>query len=113
MSDTRFTMLGIGLIFAGFIILGIFGSEYFDATIQAEEFGNCFEYFDDKPPVPVDCDVKLQNKIMFSGLVIALVGAGIVALVKGVKGRWDQDVKSEDMVGPGGPNNPSNSNKPE
>lgn len=113
MSDTRFTMLGIGLIFAGFIILGIFGSEYFDATIQAEEFGNCFEYFDDKPPVPVDCDVKLQNKIMFSGLVIALVGAGIVALVKGVKGRWDQDVKPEDMVGPGGPTNPSNSNKPE
>lgn len=115
MSDTRFTMLGIGLIFAGFIILGIFGSEYFDATIQAEEFGNCFEYFDDKPPVPVDCDVKLQNKIMFSGLVIALVGAGIVALIKGVKGRWDQDVKPEDMVGPGDPSkpSPSDSTKPE
>jgi len=109
-SDTRFTMLGIGLIFAGFIILGIFGTAYFDATVEAQEFENCFEYFEDKPPVPIDCDVKLQGKIMFSGLVVALVGAGIVALIKGVKGRWDQDVKPEDMVGPGGP---SDSNKPE
>ncbi len=110
MSDTRFTMLGIGLIFAGFIILGIFGTAYFDATVEAQEFENCFEYFEDKAPVPIDCDVKLQGKIMFSGLVVALVGAGIVALIKGVKGRWDQDVKPEDMVGPGGP---SDSNKPE
>lgn len=115
MSDTRFTMLGIGLIFTGFIVLGIFGSEYFDATIESEEFGNCFEYFDDMPPVPVDCEAKLQNKIMFSGLVLSLVGAGIALLVKGVKGRWDQDVKPEDMVGPGGPANPSGSGsiKPE
>ena len=26
---------------------------------------------------------------------------GIVSLVKGIKGKWDQDVKPEDMVGPG------------
>lgn len=115
MSDTRFTIIGIGLIFAGFIILGVFGSKYFDASIQAEEFENCFEYFEDKPPVEIDCDVKLRDKMMFSGLVIGLVGAGIVSLVKGVKGRWDQDVKPEDMVGPGGPSNPtsSDSTKPE
>jgi len=104
-SDTRFTMLGIGLIFAGFIILGIFGTQYFDATIQAEEFDDCYDYFDDRPPVPVDCDVKLQGKIMFSVLVLALVGAGIASLIKGVKGKWDQDVKPEDMVGPGNPSN--------
>lgn len=97
MSDTRFTMLGIGLIFSGFIILGVFGSEYFDATIESQEFGDCFEYFDDMPPVPIECEAKLQNKIMFSGLVMSLVGAGIASLVKGVKGKWDQDVKSEDM----------------
>ena len=30
-----------------------------------------------------------------------LIACGIVSLVKGVKGRWDQDVKPEDMVGPG------------
>jgi len=124
-SDTRFTLLGIGLIFAGFIILGIFGTPYFDATIQAEEFGDCFEYFDDRPPVQVECKVKLQDKMMFSGLVIGLVGAGVVSLVKGVKGlvgagvvslvkgvkgRWDQDVKPEDMVGPGHPKSDEPSN---
>ena len=100
MSDTRFTMLGIGLIFAGFIILGIFGTAYFDATIQSNEFETCFEYFDDNPPVEVSCDAILLNKVMFLGLVMGLVGAGIVSLVKGARGKWDQDVKPEDMVGP-------------
>ena len=106
MSDTRFTMIGIALIFAGFVVLGVFGSEFFDVSVQAQEFENCFEYFDDKPPVPIECEVKLQDKAMFSGLVIGLVGAGIFSLVKGVRGKWDQDVKPEDMLGPGGPSNP-------
>jgi len=35
-------------------------------------------------------------------------------LIKGVKGRWDQDVKPEDMVGPSGPSgSSSNSDKKE
>ena len=106
MSDTRFTMLGIVLIFVGFIILGIFGESYFDASIESEEFDNCFEYFDDKPPQQIECEIKLQNKMMFSGLVLGLVAVGIISLVKGVKGKWDQDVKPEDMVGPGGSNKP-------
>ena len=110
MSDTRFTMLGIGLIFAGFIVLGIFGSAYFDATVQAKEFDECYEYFDDKPPIPIECEVKLQDKMMFSGLVIGLVASGVISLVKGVKGKWDQDVKPEDMVGPGGSNSTGKNN---
>jgi hypothetical protein len=39
---------------------------------------------------------------LFFGLVVSLIGAGIFALIKGVRGKWDQDVKPEDMVGPGG-----------
>jgi len=109
-SDTRFTLIGVGLIFAGFLILGIFGSQFIDASIEAEEFTNCFEYFEDKPPVPADCDLKYQNKSLFFVLVIVLIGGGIISLIKGVKGRWDQEVKSEDMVGPGGKNT-SNSDK--
>jgi len=38
-------------------------------------------------------------------LVISLIGAGIISLVKGVRGKWDQDVKPEDMLGPGHPEN--------
>ena len=102
MSDTRFTILGIGLIFAGFIVLGVFGSDNFVSSIEAEEFGDCFEYFEDRPPVQVPCDAKLQEKFLFLALVIALIAAGIIVLVKGARGRWDQDVKPEDMLGPGG-----------
>ena len=75
-----------------------------------KEFANCFEYFEDRPPVPVDCDLKYQNKSLFFVLVIVLIGGGIISLIKAVKGRWDQDVKSEDMVGPGGKDT-SNSDK--
>ena len=110
MSDTRFTLIGIGLIFSGFIVLGIFGSQFFVLTIEAEEFGECFEYSEDNEPVKVDCGIKLQQKSLFFALIIILIGAGIVALVKGVKGKWDQDVKPEDMLGPGGPSK-SNSDK--
>ena len=102
MSDIRFTMIGIGLIFAGFIVLGVFGSEYSGPTLEAEQFGDCFEYFEDQPPVPVNCEAKFLDKSLFFAVVIISIGAGIFALIKGVKGTWDQDVKPEDMLGPGG-----------
>ena len=107
MSDTRFTLIGIGLIFAGFIVMGIFGSDFVVSGIEAEEFEECFEYFDDRPPVKVECEVKIQDKIMFFTLIIGLIAAGIFALIRGVKGRWDQDVKPEDMLGPGNPSSSS------
>jgi len=111
-SDTRFSLIGVGLIFAGFLILGVFGSQFIDASVEAEEFRDCYEYFEDRPPVPVDCDLNYQNKSLFFVLVIVLIGGGIISLIKGVKGRWDQDVKPEDMVGPGGKNT-SDSDKPD
>ena len=41
-----------------------------------------------------------------------MIGAGNFALVKGVRGRWDQDVKPEDMLGPGNPGSkPSDDSK--
>lgn len=111
MSDTRFTILGITFIFAGFIVLGVFGSQYVGPTIQAGEFEDCFEYFEDKPPIPIDCGQGIQEKYLFFGLVIGLIAVGIISLVKGVKGKWDQDVKPEDMLGPGGSNTSSSEKK--
>ena len=101
MSDIRLTMLGIVLIFVGFIVLGIFGSQFDAYTIEAEEFEDCFEYSADAPPKKIDCDVKLQGKFVLAAVVVGLIAAGIIFLIKGIKGRWDQDVKPEDMVGPG------------
>ena len=38
---------------------------------------------------------------MFVG-VIGILAAGGIALLKGIRGTWDNDVKPEEMLGPGG-----------
>ncbi len=100
MSDTRFIILGVGVIFAGIIILSIFGAQFDEITIQ-EDFHECYEYHDDAPPTEIDCDAAFENKMFIFAIVALLITCGIVSLVKGIKGGWDQDVKPEDMVGPG------------
>jgi len=40
-SDTRFIILGVGLIFAGFIVLSVFGAQFDEITIQ-EDFRECY-----------------------------------------------------------------------
>ena len=101
MSDTRFIILGIGLIFAGIIVLTVFGAQFDEITMQ-EEFHVCYEYHADTPPTEIDCNIASQNKIVTFAIVVLLIMCGIASLVKGIKGRWDQDVKPEDMVGPSG-----------
>ena len=101
MSDIRFTIIGIALIFVGFIILIVFGHNYQAATLESNEFGTCYEYSNDKEPIEIDCSLKILDQALFFALIIGFVGAGIIALVKGAKGNWDNKVKPEDMVGPG------------
>jgi len=98
-SDTRFIMLGIALVFAGFLVLGILGKPFLEFTVQANEFGNCVDYTE-TGAVSIDCDIIMQNKLIFFAVVVALIGSGIISLIKGYRGRWDQDVKSDEMVGP-------------
>ena len=99
MSDTRFIILGVGLIFAGIIVLTVFGAQFDEITLQ-EDFRECYEYHDDAPPTEIDCDIAFQNKMSFFAIVALLIICGIASLVKGMRGKWDQDVKPEDMVGP-------------
>ena len=101
MSDMRFIITGVVLVFVGFIILGTFGHNYQAATLESNEFGTCYEYSENNPPVEISCSFKIFDQTLFFTLVIGFVGAGIIALVKGVKGDWDNKVKPEDMVGPG------------
>ena len=99
MTDTRFIILGVGLIFTGIIVLTVFGPQFDEITLQ-EEFRDCYEYHTDAPPTEIDCDIAFQNKMSFFAIVALLIICGIASLVKGIRGRWDQDVKPEDMVGP-------------
>lgn len=108
MSDMRFIILSMGFIFAGFLILGVFGEDYQTANIEATEFGNCYDYDSGPNPVPINCSFKIFDQVLFFGLVLALIAAGIIALIKGIRGRWDNEVKPEDMVGPGGDKKPDN-----
>jgi len=99
-SDTRFIILGVGLIFAGIIILSVFGAQFDEITMQ-EEFHVCYEYHADTPPTEIDCNIASQNKMIIFAIVTLLIICGIASLLKGMKGKWDQNVKPEDMVGPG------------
>ena len=100
----RFIIMSVALIFSGFLILGVFGHQYQTANIEANEFGDCYDYNAGPNPVPVNCSFKIFDQTLFFVLVLALIVAGIIALIKGVKGKWDNEVKPEDMVGPGGDN---------
>jgi len=100
MSDMRFIILGIALIFVGFIILGVFGHEYQAATLESNEFGTCYEYFNDKPPVKINCSFKIMDQTLFFTLILSFIVLGIISLIKGIKGDWDNKVKPEDVAGP-------------
>ncbi len=101
MSDMRFILIGIGLIFVGFVILGGLGQNYQAVTFESNEFGTCYEYSEDLPPVEINCSFKIFDQTLFFGIIIGFVGAGIIALIKGVRGDWDNKVNPEDMAGPG------------
>ncbi len=101
MSDMRFIIIGIVLIFVGFIILGGFGENYQAATLESNEFGTCYEYSDDLPPVEINCSYKIFDQTVFFALIVGFIGGGIISMIKGTRGDWDSKIKPEDKVGPG------------
>ncbi|HET9009828.1 MAG TPA: hypothetical protein VFN17_06880 [Nitrosarchaeum sp.] len=105
MSDMRYIIIGIVIIFSGFLILGVFGNNYQIASIEASEFDKCYQYYENKEPVEINCSSKIFEQTLFFVVVLVLIVGGIISLIKGVKGKWDNDVKPEDMVGPGGDKN--------
>ena len=99
MSDIRLIMLGSAIIFAGFVLGGTTGSQYLQYAIQAGQFDDCFDY-SSGIAVKVKCDQKEQDKVMLLALSLGLIGGGVIILVKGIRGKWDQNVKSDEMLGP-------------
>ncbi len=111
MSDIRFVMIGIVVLSVGFIVMAIFGTQYQDITIQTKEFSECYDYTDENVAVEVDCDKQLQNRNLMFVVVIGVLAVGGISLVRGIKGTWDNDVKPEEMMGPGGDTKSSDEDK--
>ena len=102
MSDIRFIMIGVAALSIGFIVMALFGTQYQDITIQTKEFSECYDFTDENLPVKIDCDKELQERNFIFAIVIGILIGGGVALFKGIRGAWDNDVKPEEMLGPGG-----------
>ena len=100
MSDTRLIIIGSILAFAGFLLGGITGSQYQQYMIQSNQFDVCYNYTSDGSTIKVKCDEKIQDAIFTLTLSLCLIGGGAFVLVKGIRGKWDQNVKSDEMVGP-------------
>ena len=113
LSDIRFVMIGVGVLSVGFIVMALFGTQYQDITIQTKEFSECYDYTDENLAVKVDCEEQLQDRNLMFAVVIGILIAGGLALVKGIRGKWDNEVKPEEMVGPGGDKKTSDDDKKE
>ena len=111
MSDIRFVMIGVVVLTVGFIVMAVIGNQYQDITVQTKEFSECYDYTDENVVVKVDCDKQLQSKNLMFAAVIGILVVGGIALVKGVRGTWDNDVKPEEMLGPGGDKKTSDEDK--
>jgi len=104
-------MIGVGVLSIGFIVMALFGTQYQDITIQTKEFSECYDYTDENLPVKIDCDKQLQDRNLMFAVVIGILIAGGLALIKGIRGTWDNEVKPEEMVGPGGDKKTSDEDK--
>ncbi|TSA18793.1 MAG: hypothetical protein D4R72_01350 [Nitrosopumilales archaeon] len=100
MSDTRLIILGSVLAFAGFLLGGITGAQYQQYVIQSDQFDICYDYTPDGNVIKVKCDEKIQDTFFTLSSSLGLIGGGVFVLVKGIRGKWDQNVKSDEMVGP-------------
>jgi hypothetical protein len=98
-SDIRLILIGSLIIFAGFYIAGMAGSQYTQISIQKDQFDDCYDY-SSGTAVHVNCDQKEQDALLYLALALGMIGGGAYLIFRGIKGRWDQNVKSDEMVGP-------------
>lgn len=99
MSDMRLVMIGAVIIFSGFVVGGIGNSGYAQFAVQQQNFDDCFDY-STGVEVHVKCSDKNYDHMLYLVLSIILLGIGGVIVFKGIRGKWDNNVKDDEMVGP-------------
>lgn len=99
MSDMRLIIIGAVIMFVGFMLGGTVNASYSQFAIQQENFDQCFDY-SSGVAIHVKCSEKGQDHLLYLGLSFGLLGTGGVIIFKGIRGKWDNNVKDDEMVGP-------------
>ncbi|MDE1764076.1 MAG: hypothetical protein KGH88_07495 [Thaumarchaeota archaeon] len=99
MSDIRLVMIGSVVIFAGFYVASLGGSQYSQMAMQATQFDDCYDY-STGTAIHVNCTQVERDALLYLALALSLIGGGGYIIFRGIKGRWDQNVKSDEMLGP-------------
>ena len=99
MSDIRLIMIGSVILFVGLILAGMAGSKYSQISIQQEQFGDCYDYSSGNP-IYVNCTNAEDQALLYLAFALGLMGGGSYIIFRGIKGSWDQNVKSDEMLGP-------------
>lgn len=98
MSDIRLILGGAAIVFAGFMLGGMANSNYAQFAVQQQNFDECYDY-SSGVAVHVKCSEKSQDYGLYLALSVGLLGAGGVVIFKGIRGKWDNDVKDDEMLG--------------
>ncbi|MDE1725121.1 MAG: hypothetical protein KGH76_04405 [Thaumarchaeota archaeon] len=99
MSDIRLIMIGAAIIFAGFVAGGIGNSGYSQYVVQQQNFDDCYDY-SSGVAMHVKCSDKNYDHMLYLLLSLTLLGIGGIFMYKGIRGKWDHDVKDNEMLGP-------------
>jgi hypothetical protein len=92
-------MIGSVIIFAGFYVASLEGSQYRQMAMQAGQFDDCYDY-STGVAIRVSCVQVEHDTLLYLALALSLIGTGGYVIFRGIKGRWDQNVKSDEMLGP-------------
>lgn len=92
-------MVGSVMIFAGFYVVGMGASEYSQISMQISEFDNCYDY-SAGTAMHVNCSKAEQDAFFYLALAFSMLGGGSYVIFRGIRGKWDQNVKSDEMLGP-------------
>ncbi len=99
MSDIRLVMIGAVVIFAGFVVASIGNADYAQYAVQQQNFDDCYDY-SSGVAIHVKCSDKNYDHVLYLLLSFTILGIGGFVMYKGIRGKWDHDVKDSEMLGP-------------